>query len=512
MRRLLPIVAAVAVVGAACAGPSVLVAGESVRPPETPPDVVPFVVLAGDDLTPLAAEVVVNGETMHTDGSGGLAVMWKEEWANGIAVEIDVPGFHSTTLDVPRVPDDVPVEVRLDPVVLTGSVVTEAGSPLPGVEVSLNGTSVVTGAGGQFRFQRARPGDLTVWRPAWTRSSTPWDGTEPAVELVMAPRIEKAIRVTAAVAGDPSAWSRLVRLADTTEISAFVLDVKDESGLVPVSTLVESAHEAGAASTTYDVDAALREMADHDIYAVARISVFADDRAASRWPAMAVGSATGDVWRNGQGLAYLDPSDPASWVYPIDLAVEACQRGFDEIQFDDVGFPIGGQITGSAVFDGVLTADYFSSEEAQTARVDAIVGFLGAARSELNPRGCAVAVRPRSITFHSDTYDEGIGQRPEALAAVVDVISPTIFAYDYDASFVGGSEPNTVADRIVADVLDAGLRLVPDTTVIRPWLQRAFLGPEMILAEQGVAEERGLGWMLWSPTSSYDRSFLETTA
>ena len=52
MRRLLlPIAAALLV--SACAGPSVLLAGESMRPPEPPPPTLSFVVVGADDLTPV---------------------------------------------------------------------------------------------------------------------------------------------------------------------------------------------------------------------------------------------------------------------------------------------------------------------------------------------------------------------------------------------------------------------------------------------------------------------------
>ena len=54
----------------ACAGPSVLIAGESPRLPEPPPQMLGFVALGADDLTPVDASIVTEAETVATDASG----------------------------------------------------------------------------------------------------------------------------------------------------------------------------------------------------------------------------------------------------------------------------------------------------------------------------------------------------------------------------------------------------------------------------------------------------------
>jgi hypothetical protein len=512
MRRHLIIVIGLGLAASACAGPSVLISGESVMPPETPPPVLPLVVLAGDDLTPLAAEIVIDGAARRADVTGRASVVWEEAWDDRVVqVEISAAGFHQEVFAIDGVPDELPLEVRLEPVVLTGSVTTEPGVPIDGVSVELNGMVTVTDPDGDFRFQRATPGDLTATRPAWATTVANWTGQAPEVELVLVPRQERALRVNPAKVADGIEWARLLALADRTEVTGFVLDTKDQRGTVHYTTAVEAARELDVVVPSYDITQALADMEEHNLYKIARISAFQDDPMARLHQELAVSDAeTGRLWQTREGKAWLDPTNPASWEYPLALATEACALGFDEIQFDDARFPTGGTISTMRYFDPVfdgLTTDAYFEEELQTARVSTIAAFLGEARRRLNPAGCAVAANVFSITFHSRS-DEGIGQLPGPLSHAADVLSPMIYSYNYQPGYNEYEDPNEHAPQIVGQVLDTGLSRVEGLTIVRPWVQRAFIEPADILAVQSAATNRGLGWMLWSESSSYDSSFL----
>ena len=104
------------------------------RPPEPPPPTLSFVVLAGDDLTPLTASLSVADEATETDDNGEATVIWDEEPVDVVAA---ASGFHDGTLTVTEQPLEGPIEIRLDPVVLNGTVTSEDGRPLPGSTVKL---------------------------------------------------------------------------------------------------------------------------------------------------------------------------------------------------------------------------------------------------------------------------------------------------------------------------------------------------------------------------------------
>ena len=56
--------------------------------------------------------------------------------------------------------------------------------------------------------------------------------------------------------------------------------------------------------------------------------------------------------------------------------------------------------------------------------------------------------------------------------------------------------------------MDAGIPRLEGFAIYRPWLQRAFLEDEEILDIQDVAEDRDLGWMLWSAGTIFDAGHL----
>src|SRR6266567_1533481 len=95
----------------------------------------------------------------------------------------------------------------------------------------------------------------------------------------------KALYVNAWAFGG-SKLAQLVRLADSTEINAFVVDVKDDTGCLLYPSEVQVAQQIGATKCvrTKDVQSRLDTLRAHDIYAIARIVVAKDPLLAERRP------------------------------------------------------------------------------------------------------------------------------------------------------------------------------------------------------------------------------------
>jgi hypothetical protein len=507
MRRSLTSLVAIALALTACSGQSTVVGGESVRQPEPPPPVFEIDVLAGDDLTPLAARIDLDGEVHIADAAGTASIVWEEDWEDEAAsFTVSAAGFLTESSEIGVLPEDGVIEVRLSPVVLQGSVSTSDGRALPLVNIKLGETRVQTDDRGEFTIVRAAPGTLEMSRPAWESKSEAWDGERTNLSLTMDPLMVRALRVSGPKAGDTAAWSELLTLARNSGINALVVDTKDERGRVFHDTSVALAHEIGAVTAAYDLDQVLADMEALGLYKITRIVTFQDPPlATSDLSLAAVNRDTGRAWETSSGRAWLDPTDPESWEYALALADEACRRGFDEIQFDYVRFPSDGPIS-KLQFDNFSFTDYYSAESQQT-RVDAIAAFLTEAHSRLNPLGCAVAADIFAIVLESRT-DEGIGQMPGPLSFAVDVLSPMIYSYAYNSGWKGFSDPNEHAPEIVAFALDAGMTRLDGYGIYRPWVQRAFLDPDEILAVQNEVESRDMGWMLWSATTDFNPAML----
>ncbi len=505
MRRLSLVISASSLLLAACAGPSVLLAGESMRPPEPPPPTLSFVVYGADDLTPVLASLTVDEEPATTDENGAATVIWDEE---PVEVVASAPGFYDGTITVTEQPLEGPIEIRLDPVILNGQVVSEDGRPLPGAKVALGDMQAITDRDGEFTLFRALPGEVSVERPAWEPNAAAWDGSSPNITVELQPRMIRALRVAGDTsgAGSVTKWNELLELADQTGINAFVVDTTEEGGLVLRDTDVALAYEIGAVRPFYDAEQVISDMDEHGLYKITRIVTFQSDFLARARPEIAaIDTTSGQPWTNNKNLAWLDPTDRNSWDYALELAEESCRIGFDEIQFDYIRFPSDGPISRLS-FDELTAEDYYS-EASQRKRVETISAFLEEAHSRLNPMGCAVAADIFAITLESSS-DEGIGQAPGPFSNYVDVLSPMIYTYTYGSGWKGWSDPNDHAAELVEAALDAGIPRLEGFAIYRPWLQRAFLEDVDILAVQQVAAERDMGWMLWSAGTIFDAGHL----
>lgn len=431
------------------------------------------------------AVLAAGGDELSVTGANGVADL---RWPTGELVTVAAPGFLSQAVTAPTV--DSATTVRLTPRLLQGVVTDPDGRPVEGVYVEAGAAASVSNPDGSFMVRKADPGQVRVWRPAWERGDFEWDGSLGRRTVTIEPMVIKAVHVTGEVAGDPTRWEAMLELKAATELNGVMLDLKDEYGLVHYDTAVGVAKEAGAVYPSYDLAEIVRQVRDEGLYLIGRIVAFQDPISARRIPDMAaVDSATGAPFHKG-GQWFLDPTDPKARGYALSLAVEACQLGVEEIQFDYVRFPDG--LPDTVVFDGGSDPD---------ARVGAIQSFLLEARDALHPLGCAVAGDIFGfITTARD--DGGIGQQWELVTTALDVVSPMLYPSHYSADWYGFARPVDHPGEMVRRALADGMARLERGTVVRPWLQDFGYTAAQVRAQKDSAEEYGLGWMLWNAFSN----------
>jgi hypothetical protein len=380
-----------------------------------------------------------------------------------------------TTATVPLIP-------------LIGRVLDTSGKPLHGAIVSVSGVSAMSGPDGFYNLDAPTAGVVTANKPGWVSDEAAWDGTLGLVEINLEPITVRALRVAANAAGDPAQFQRLLDLADETAVNALVFDTKTEGGMVLYDTRVALAHEMGAVRDTYDPVELIAKAKEHGLYTITRIVSFDDAIKGDKYPSHAIAGR------------WIDPRIRDAWTYNLDLAVEACELGFDEIQLDYVRFPSGEAVKISGQLD-------MSQEE----RVGAVAAYIAAARSLLHPLGCSVSADIFAIVV-SASNDQGIGQRPEELSAHLDALSPMVYPSHYSDGWLGYADPNEHPYDVTADALDDSLRRMEPGRQLRPWLQSFWWTPQQIRRSIQAAEDRGVGWMLWNIESDYSRSSLPTDA
>lgn len=487
-------VLAVSLAAAACAPQSVVMVGETpVPPPQASPVVTVLVVDGTGDPIP-GAEVAAGELQLETDEQGQAGLEWE---GNDFSVQVKAPGFFPSGLAVKEYQEE-PLELQLRPVLLRGAVLDASGYGLAGASVTLNDNRVDTDDNGRFEVVGATQGVLTAARPGWHDAQLDWDGDSLVIELVMQPRVIRALHIAADIPGDAARWGEMLDVAATTVVNSFVVDVKNESGRIFYNSGVELARTVGAVTPRFDLERVAAEMDAADLYKIARIVTFQDPIAAAGAPELAVhNTATGGPF-NKRGQYFLDPTDPQARAYALDLAGEVCAAGFEEIQFDYVRYPDGYPST--AVFDGG------SSEEV---RVEAIASFLNEAGDILHPMGCAVAADIFGF-ITSVNNDGGIGQEFNRLSATADVLSPMVYPSHYSTGWFGYQDPNSHPGPVVGSALDDGMTRLAGPAIVRPWLQDFYYNASQVRAQIEAAESRSMGWMLWNAFSRFQWAALDS--
>jgi hypothetical protein len=249
-------------------------------------------------------------------------------------------------------------------------------------------------------------------------------------------------------------------------------------------------------------------MVANGIYPIARIVVAKDPLLAQKKLDLAI-KRKSDLkpWLDKNGNPWLDPHQRAVWQYAADLAREAYDLGFSEVQFDYVRFPDEKRLIAESVYPLAK-----GRTRAQVIREQ--LGFL---RSALKPQGVRVTADVFGLTA-TDTTDMGIGQRWEMFVDQVDVVLPMI----YPSHFARGTyrlrnpnaHPYATIDNALKDAI-ARSASISNAAKIIPWYQDFTLGPPHYYAEQIRAQKKAgydngfQSWILWNPKSNYTLAALE---
>ena len=305
---------------------------------------------------------------------------------------------------------------------------------------------------------------------------------------------------------------QLIELAKKTEVNALVIDVKDDRGFVLYKSRVPLAVQIGAdtnsAMSHKRLRAILDTMAAHRIYPIARIVVAKDPLLAGAKLDWAIKRRDNmQPWLDKNGKPWLDPHHREVWQYAADLAREAYDLGFSEVQFDYVRFPDEKRLVREAVYplaNGRVRAQVIREQ-------------LGYVRSYLKPVKMPVTIDVFGLTA-TDTTDMGIGQRWEMFVDQADVVLPMVYPSHFAPGTYKLGNPNANPYSTIDHAMQDAKRRsasIPTAAKIIPWYQDFTLGPPHYYAEQVRAQMRAgyangfQSWILWNPGSRYTESALE---
>ncbi len=373
----------------------------------------------------------------------------------------------------------------------------------------------------------------------------------PVITHVPLPPQVKAIYMTSCVAGTKDFRNRLIKLIEETEINSVVIDIKDYSGTIsfpPVSDHWQPAWQ-NARCGAHDMQDLVALLHQKEVFVIGRITVFQDPFYAEKHPELAVLKASnGAVWHDGKGLSFIDVGAKPYWDHILELAVNAYNIGFDEVNFDYVRYPSDGNMSDIA-FPNSLASEYGADKQAN---LEAFFKYL---TERLADESLYISVRHENTGRASTTpwtsadlfgmtttnFDDlSIGQVQDRTAPYFDFVAPMVYPSHYPKSFLGLGNPNDYPYKVVNYAMQAGVnRMLASTTPMqgflherigistpaiyskpvytadkfRTWIQDFDYGGDYDAADvraqiQASYDAGVISWMLWAPSNIYTKEAL----
>ena len=289
--------------------------------------------------------------------------------------------------------------------------------------------------------------------------------------------------------------SSIKAIIDETVINTLVIDVKTDNGHLMYDSDVLESYEINNERVKFNKESLKDLKNNHNIYLIGRVVAFQDPLFAKTYEKSAVfDSKTNSIFsKNGQ--YFLDPSDQKSRNYVLNVAIEACGLGFDEIQFDYIRYP-----------DTSHSNLAYKEESTFNNRTRNINSFLDEATEILHGEGCLVSADIFGYVLQTKS-DNGIGQHLESIVQSVDFISPMVYPSHYSNGSFGYQYPNKYPYEVISAALNDGLSRGIEIKQLRPYLQGFWHTTEDVRLNIKAAEDMGLDWIIWNNSSMYDANY-----
>ena len=317
-------------------------------------------------------------------------------------------------------------------------------------------------------------------------SASIYEASRPTSTVMAMPKEVRAIYMTYPTVENEERVNELINFAHETGINAAVVNVKDGNGMYldgRMHTITEHLKKEG-------------------IYPIARIVTFQDNYLVKMWPDLALKNADGTIWESG-GSMWLDPASLEVWNYNVEVAVEALNEGFSEVNFDYVRFPSEGDLH-------AIKYPVYDGKKSKSEIIDEYSAYVVKNIKEVYPSAIVSADIFAQGLISGD--DQGIGQKFVDLAKYYDVLAPMAYPSHYAPGNFGFANPAEAPYEVVKGTLDYGnkwLNEAGEKVIVRPWLQDFNMGAiydrKMIQYEIKAVHDAGWydGYMMWNPSNRY---------
>lgn len=327
----------------------------------------------------------------------------------------------------------------------------------------------------------------------------------------------RGIYISGPMSGSTELLNNILDSAAATEINTVVIDFKDDQGRITCNIDTPVVTEIGACRPyVKDIEGLISSLKERGLYVIARVVAFRDPYLAEKKPEWSLHLADGSLYRDRQGMAWIDPYRKEVWDYLVEVSTAAGNVGFDEVQFDYIRFSTEGSMK-NVVFDEEITKG--------RSKTDVITEFVKYAYENLASQGLFVSADVFGTIIGSEIDANSVGQIYTEMAKHLDYICPMIYPSHYGAGNFGLEHPDKQPYETILAALTKSRKVLEEAAeadghmytqaVVRPWLQdftASYLGEgnyisygdEQIQAQIKAVKDAGYDeWMLWSAANKY---------
>ncbi len=327
----------------------------------------------------------------------------------------------------------------------------------------------------------------------------------------------RGIYISGPMSGSTELFQNILDSMEGTEINTVVIDFKDDQGRITCQIDSPVVTEIGACRPyVKDIKSLISSLKERGLYVIARVVAFRDPYLAEQKPEWSLHLADGSLYRDKQGMAWVDPYRIEVWDYLVEVGTAAKEAGFDEVQFDYIRFSTEGTMK-QVVFDEEVTKG--------RSKTDTITEFVKYAYENLASQGLFVSADVFGTIIDSEIDANAVGQIYTEMAKHLDYICPMIYPSHYGAGNFGLEYPDKQPYETVLAALQKSKSVmdqaaeadghVSSQAVVRPWLQdftASYLGEgkyisygyEEIQKQIQAVKDAGYDeWMLWSAANRY---------
>ncbi len=325
----------------------------------------------------------------------------------------------------------------------------------------------------------------------------------------------KGIYLTASKAN--STIDELISLVDDTELNAMVIDVKDDEGRITYLMEYEDAIKINATKTYIsDMDSLIDKLKSKNIYLIARVVAFKDPLLASKRPELALRNYDGTIFKDKDGLAWVNPYKKEVWDYLINIAIKCAEIGFDEVNFDYIRF---------STDSGMKQVD-FGEEAVNKAKIETITEFVKYAYTKLRPKNIFISADVYGAIINSAVDAKIVGQSYLEMSKYLDYICPMIYPSHYGDGYYGIKYPDTQPYELIIEALKSSYKVLSEISdqehkaIVRPWLQdftaswlKHYIkyGKDEVREQINAVYDSGYDeWLLWNGAMNYTKEALMT--